>query len=141
MTAHGRRTLHTGLRVTDLDVSLAFYNALGYQVVGVVDLGSNATITVLRFPDEVVGTLELVHRPADGAVQLGTGFNHLVVQVEDLADACAGLVAAGIDAEPGEQGGTDDVRTAWLTDPDGYRIELVQWPRGHANGLSEADFA
>jgi lactoylglutathione lyase len=31
-------------------------------------------------------------------------------------------------------------RTSWLTDPDGYRIELVQWPAGHAYGMTEADF-
>ena len=31
------------------------------------------------------------------------------------------------------------MRTAWVTDPDGYRIELVQWPEGHADGLSAAD--
>jgi hypothetical protein len=30
---------------------------------------------------------------------------------------------------------------SWITDPDGYRIELVQWPAGHADGITEADFA
>ena len=35
---------------------------------------------------------------------------------------------------------SDDFRTSWLTDPDGYRIELVQWPPGHPDGLTEADF-
>lgn len=34
----------------------------------------------------------------------------------------------------------DDFWTSWLTDPDGYRIELVQWPAGHADGLTRADF-
>src|SRR5262245_59368987 len=132
-----RRTLHTGLRVTDLHVSLPFYVAVGYEIVGRVELGDGATLTVLKFPDEAVGTLELVHRPTDGAVRLGTGFSHLVVQVDDLTDACAALGAAGLDPEPERRpGGPDGPRTAWLTDPDGYRIELVQWPSGHADGLS-----
>jgi lactoylglutathione lyase len=36
---------------------------------------------------------------------------------------------------------TDEPRTDWLTDPDGYRIEFVQWLAGHADGITEADFA
>ena len=45
-------------------------------------------------------------------------------------------------AEPAEvPTGTDGPRTSWITDPDGYRIELVQWPPGHADGMTEADFA
>jgi lactoylglutathione lyase len=39
---------------------------------------------MLKFPGEEVVTLELVHRPADGPVQIGTGFSHLVVQVNEL---------------------------------------------------------
>jgi lactoylglutathione lyase len=37
-------------------------------------------------------------------------------------------------------GGPDGPQTAWLTDPDGYRIELVQWPPGHPDGITAADF-
>jgi lactoylglutathione lyase len=36
--------------------------------------------------------------------------------------------------------GVDGPRTAWLSDPDGYRIELVQWPPGHPDGITAADF-
>ena len=47
----------------------------------------------------------------------------------------------GIQADaPSSPDGSDDFWTTWLTDPDGYRIELVQWPAGHADGLSRADF-
>ena len=82
------------------------------------------------------------HRPADGAVQLGTGFSHLAIQVDDLAGARETLIAAGLAPAPQQRpGGPDGPRTSWLTDPDGYRIELVQWPPGHADGLSAADFA
>jgi lactoylglutathione lyase len=38
-------------------------------------------------------------------------------------------------------GGEEGLRVSCITDPDGYRIELVQWPPGHADGLSPADFA
>ncbi|MCL8010814.1 VOC family protein [Streptomyces sp. AS02] len=53
----------------------------------------------------------------------------------------AELTARGVDAEaPVSPDGSDDFRTAWLTDPDGNRIELVQWPAGHPDGLSAADW-
>ncbi len=136
------RTLHTACRVTDLDVSLAFYLALGYEVLGRVHLDEGETLAALKFPGEEVGTLELVHRPADGDVELGTGFSHLVVEVEDLAGTCRALVAVGLSPGPELQpGGPHGPRTSWLADPDGYRIELVQWPPGHAHGFTDADFA
>ena len=136
------RTLHLGLRVTDLATSLDWYLALGYQVVGRVELDDGATLTMLRFPGEAAVSLELVHRPADGPVDVGSGFNHLVVQVDDLNEALPSLRAAGMDPEPVQApGGEEGPRTSWLTDPDGYRIELVQWPPGHPDGMTEADFA
>jgi len=96
---------------------------------------------MLKFPREDVVTLELVHRPADGPVEVGTGFSHLVVQVDDLAATIAALAEAGLAPTPAESpGGPDGPRTSWLTDPDGYRIELVQWPPGHPSGITAADF-
>ena len=53
----------------------------------------------------------------------------------------AELAAQGIDAEaPGSPDGSDDFSTTWITDPDGNRIELVQWPAGHADGITAADW-
>jgi len=135
------KTLHTAYRVTDLAVSLDFYLALGYQEVGRVSLSDGATLAMLKFPDEDVVTLELVYRPAEGPVQIGTGFSHLVVQVDELAAAIDMLSERGLHPEPEQRpGGPDGPRTSWLVDPDGYRIELVQWPAGHADGISSADF-
>jgi lactoylglutathione lyase len=135
------KTLHPAYRVTDLDASVRFYTAVGYQVLGRVELDEGATLTLLKFPDEPVATVELVHRPTAGVVQVGTGFSHLAVQVDDLTRVRDELGAAGLDPGPELQpGGPDGPKTSWLTDPDGYRIELVQWPRGHADGLSAADF-
>ncbi len=135
------KTLHTAYRVSDLAVSVDFYSALGYEVVGRVELADRATLTMLKFPGEGIVTLELVHRPAHGRVQIGSGFSHLVVQVDELAATIAALSQRGLKPEPEQlPAGPHGPRTSWLTDPDGYRIELVQWPPGHADGISAADF-
>jgi lactoylglutathione lyase len=135
------RTLHTSYRVSELDVSLAFYTALGYEQVGRVDLGAGVSLTMLKFPVEEVVTLELVHRPDDGPVDIGTGFSHVPVQVDDLAATLRQLSETGLRPGPVERpGGPDGALISWLTDPDGYRIELVQWPPGHPYGITAADF-
>jgi lactoylglutathione lyase len=97
---------------------------------------------MLRLPGDDFVSIELVHDPARGTVDLGTGINHLVIQVESLDATLADLAAKAIAAEPpGLPDGADGPRTSWITDPGGYRIELVQWPAGHADGITEADFA
>jgi lactoylglutathione lyase len=136
------RTLHVGLRVSDLNQSLAFYTAVGYTVVGTVEGTGFGSLTMLRLPGDSFVTMELVYDPARGAIDLGTGINHLVIQVESMDALLADLAARGIAAEPPVlPAGTAGPRTSWITDPDGYRIELVQWPPGHADGITEADFA
>jgi lactoylglutathione lyase len=136
------KTLHTAYRVTDLAASLVFYSALGYQEVGRIDIGRGASLTVLKFTGEDVGTLELVHRPADGSVDIGTGFSHLVVQIDNLASSIEALSQSGLKPDPPQRpGGPNGPRTSWLTDPDGYRIELVEWPSGHPDGITAEDFA
>src|ERR1700761_1435891 len=140
------RTLHVGLRVSDLERSLVFYTSLGYVVVGTVEGTPFGRLTMLRLPDDEFVTIELVHDAAKGPVDLGTGLNHLVVQVESLDQTVAGLAARGIAARgiaaepPDPAPGPGSPRTSWITDPDGYRIELVQWPAGHPDGMTEADF-
>jgi len=124
-------TLHPAFRVTGLDASLPFYEALGYRELGRVDTG-DATLVMLKLPEEQVVSLELVHRPADGPVDVGTGFSHLAFQVDDIA-------AMTDPSEIEHPDGPDGPQTSWLTDPDGYRIELVQWPPGHP-GLTAAIF-
>jgi lactoylglutathione lyase len=134
------RTLHVGLRVTDLERSLAFYSALGYEVLGNVPETGFGNLTLLKLPGDEFATIELVHDPRGGPVGPG-GLNHLVIQVESMRATVADLTARGVDVEaPGSPDGSDDFWTAWLTDPDGYRIELVQWPAGHPQGMTGADF-
>lgn len=135
------RMLHVGLRVADLERSLAFYSSVGFDVVGRVEGTPFGTLTMLRLPDDPFVSLELVHDASRGAVDLGTGLNHLVIQVDSIRDTVAELGRHGVAADTsGLHDDGDTPRTAWLTDPDGYRIELVQWPDGHPAGMTETDF-
>ncbi|MER8010362.1 VOC family protein [Streptomyces sp. NPDC094149] len=136
------KTLFVSYRVTDLDRSLGFYSALGYAELGRVDVGHGARLVILRFPDEPAASLELVHRPGDGPVDVGSGFDHLAIQVDGLTATLETLTEAGLKPEPVQYpGGPHGPKTSWLTDPDGYRIELVEWPPGHLDGITAADFA
>lgn len=130
--------LHLGLRVTDLERSLAFYTAVGYATIGSVPETGFGSLTMLQLPDDPFVSLELVHDPARPVGDVGA-VNHLVVQVDDLGATIADLATRGVIAEPPTELGPR-MRTSWLTDPDGYRIELVQWPPGHPAGMTAADF-
>jgi lactoylglutathione lyase len=135
------RTLHIGLRVADLERSLTFYTGLGYRVLGTVPETEFGSLTMLKLPDDEFVSLELVHDPGGGPVDPG-GLNHLVVQTDSLEGTVAELAVHGIHVEPpASPDGSGDFWTAWVTDPDGYRIELVQWPAGHAAGMTEADLS
>jgi lactoylglutathione lyase len=74
-------------------------------------------------------------------VEVGSGFDHLAIQVDTLTDTLQRLTGAGLEPEPIRYpGGPHGPKTSWLTDPDGYRIELVEWPPGHPDGITAADF-
>ena len=134
------RTLHIGLRVEDLERSVACYMSLGYEVVGTVPQTEFGSLTMLKLPGDEFVELELVHDPDHGRVE-PVGINHLVIQVEDVHATVAHLGERGIRAEePGSPDGSAGFWTAWVTDPNGYRIELVQWPAGHPHGMTRADF-
>jgi lactoylglutathione lyase len=135
------RTLHFGLRVADLERSLAFYGAVGYEVIGTVPETEFGRLTMLKLPDDEFVTIELVHDPARSDVEAGRELNHFVIQVKAMDATISALAARGVAAEPpGSPDGTDDFLTSWVTDPDGRRIELVQWPPGHADGITAADW-
>lgn len=134
-----RRTLLLGLRVGDRERSLAFYRTLGYEVVGTVPSTSIGHLTMLKLPADPFVTLELVD--AGAPVRQGDNFSHLVVQVESMREVVALLAAAGLGAEVTSPDGTEEFLVAMLADPDGNAVELVQWPPGHAEGMTAADFA
>jgi lactoylglutathione lyase len=131
------KTLFAAYRISDPERSLEFYTALGYRKVGAVEFDDGGRLLMLRFPDEPATTLELVYRPN---AELGGGLDHLAIQVDSLADTVTALAGAGLEPGPIEHpGGPDGPMTSELIDPDGYLIELVQWPPGH-EGITDADF-
>ena len=135
------RTLHFGLRVADLDRSLAFYTAVGYEVVGSVPETPLGELTMLKLPNDEFVTIELVHDPTQGKVEAGTGLSHFVIKVESVNATITELAARGIDADvPTSPDDSDDFWTTWIVDPDGNRIELVQWPTGHPDGITGEDW-
>lgn len=134
------RMLFPAVRVSDLETSLAYYEALGMEVVGRVSHASTR-MAMLALPHEDEVALELVERTNVERVVAG-GLDHLAIQVDDLKDTRRELLGAGLD--PGEiesPGGADGPRTMTLVDPDGHHLELVQWPGGHPVAMTRADFA
>lgn len=133
------RTLHVSLRVADLERSHAFYTTLGYEVLGQVPATELGSLTMLKLPGDEFVSLELAYDSARDRVH-PSGLNHLVVKVEDMPGTIAHLAALGLETEPpSSPDDSEDFWTAWLTDPDGHRIELVQWPSGHPDGMTHAD--
>jgi lactoylglutathione lyase len=136
------KTLFAACRVTDLDRSPGFCTALGYVELGRAEAGDGTRLVILKFPGEPAASLELVRRPASARIDVGSGFDHLAIQVDTLATVLETLAEAGLEPEPVQYpGGPDGPKTSWLTDPDGYRIELVEWPCGHPDGITAADFS
>ncbi|NUR94294.1 MAG: VOC family protein [Kribbellaceae bacterium] len=117
------------LRVTDLERSLAFYAKVGYVSLGKVPFDDGSSLVWLRLPDEDSVSLELVHRPADGPVEV-SGFEHFAVEVDSLDATLSRLTESGLEPGEPETHGPDGPKTSWLLDPDGYRLELVEWPPG-----------
>ena len=134
------RTLVVGLRVTDQERSRAFYEALGYTVVGSVPDTPFGALTMLQLSDDPFVTVELAHDPARPITGTG-GLNHLAIKTDDLRATIARLAERGIQADPARPtAAADEPLTTMVRDPDGYLIELVQWPAGHADGLTADDF-
>ena len=136
------RTLHFGLRVADRERSLAFYAALGYEVIGSVPGTSLGDLTMIKLPGDAFVAIELVSGASVNPPSRGDGLSHFVIKVESMDGVLAELAAKGIapDEPPGSPDGSDEFWTAWITDPDGNRIELVQWPPGHRDGITAADW-
>ncbi len=131
MTASNQRYLHTMLRVRNLDASVDFYTRL----MGMTELrrrevpDGKYTLVFVGYGDEASHTvLELTYNwGQDDGYDLGTGFGHLAIGAADVAATCAELRAAGvrITREPGPvKFGTTII--AFIEDPDGYKIELIQ---------------
>lgn len=122
--------LHTMIRVNDLDQSLRFYcDALGMKLLRKHDFpGGRFTLAFVGYGDEANHTVvELTHNWDTHAYEVGTGFGHLAIGVSDIYGKCDELRAKGVKVvrEPGpmKHGSTE---IAFIEDPNGYRIELIQ---------------
>lgn len=124
------RLLHTMLRVGNLERSLAFYaEVLGMRELRRQDYPEGRfTLAFVGYEDESDGAvIELTHNWDTSAYDLGNGFGHLAVAVPDAYRACDEIRARGgrivREAGPMKHGNTV---IAFVEDPDGYRIELIQ---------------
>jgi len=125
------RFLHTMIRVKDLDASINFYTRhLGMKVLRRNDYPDGKfTLVFVGYGDADSHTvLELTHNwDQDGPYDLGDGFGHLAVGVPDIYGACEAMEKDGVNVvrKPGPmKHGTTVI--AFIEDPDGYKIELVE---------------
>jgi len=124
------RLLHTMLRVGDLERSLAFYtHLLGMRLLRRKDYpGGRFTLAFVGYGDEADSTvLELTHNWDTSSYDLGSGYGHIAIGVEDIHATCAAISAGGgrVVRPPGPmKHGTTVI--AFVEDPDGYRVELIQ---------------
>ena len=108
------RTLHVGLKVGDMDRALAFYTAVGYEVVGRVAGTPVGDLAMLKLPDDEFVMIELVHGPSAGGEPKGTGLSHLVIKVESMQATIADLPQKGVDVEePTSPDDSENFLTSW----------------------------
>jgi len=126
-----RSLVHTCIRVRDLDASLAFYEALGLERRGRLNFESAYNV-YLGLPGDA-DRLELtVNVGREEPYDLGDGYNHVALTVEDIDATLASLARLGVSPEkppfhPGER--PELPRIAFVADPDGYRVELIDGGR------------
>jgi len=124
------RILHTMLRVGDLDRSIKFYTeVLGMRLLRRNDYPDGKfTLAFIGYQEESEGAvIELTHNWGVESYELGTGYGHIALEVEDAYAACAEIKARGgvvtREAGPMKHGTTV---IAFVQDPDGYKVELIQ---------------
>lgn len=124
------RILHTMLRVGDLEKSLDFYTqVLGMRLLRRKDYPDGKfTLAFVGYQDEADGAvLELTHNWDTSSYNLGDGYGHIALEVEDAYKACEDIKTRGgkvtREAGPMKHGTTV---IAFVEDPDGYKVELIQ---------------
>ncbi|MEN9975150.1 MAG: hypothetical protein RLZZ282_1156 [Verrucomicrobiota bacterium] len=121
------RFLHTRIRVRDLDRSITFYQALGYTLRDCKDSPQGNRLAFLVLPGNDV-FLELCHSP-DYAATCPEDLMHTALGVPNIIDYCAQVENAGIEIWPSgwkEQFTTGARKMAFVTDPDGYEVEILE---------------
>ena len=127
------RLLHTMLRVGNLDKSIAFYTEmLNMQLLRKMDFPEGKfTLAFLGYGSEKDNTvLELTHNWDTSAYDLGSGYGHIAIAVEDVYATCEDIRTKGgnVVREPGPMMHGSTV-LAFVEDPDGYKIELLSIDR------------
>ena len=124
------RILHTMLRVGDLDRSLDFYTrVLGMQLLRRHDYPDGRfTLAFVGYgPEDTNPAIELTHNWDTDRYEIGNAYGHIALGVDDIHGACDRIRAAGgkVVREPGPmKHGTTVI--AFVEDPDGYKVELIQ---------------
>ncbi len=119
--------IHTCYRITDIDRSVAFYEALGFEERGRFPIREEAINVFMGLPGDG-NRLELTYNFGVDSYELGTGYGHIAVTVDDL-DGTLERLKSGHGIEPERppytvrEGGN---RLCFVRDPDQYRIELIE---------------
>jgi lactoylglutathione lyase len=122
-----RALVHTCVRVRDIDASMRFYEVLGFEDRGRLNFDSAYNV-YLGLPGDDDRVELTVNIGREEPYDLGDGYNHLAVTVEDIDAALTDLAEIGVEPEkpPYRPGERDDLpRIAFVADPDGYRVELI----------------
>ena len=124
------RVLHTMIRVGDLQKSITFYTeALGMQLLRKKDYpGGEFTLAFVGYgPETDTAVIELTHNWGTSSYDLGSGFGHIAIAVDDIEGACARVRELGgtVTREPGPMKHGSTV-IAFVEDPDGYKIEFIE---------------
>ncbi len=135
------RLLHTMLRVGNLDCSLKFYcDILGMKLLRQKDYpGGEFTLAFVGYGDESEhSVIELTYNWGVEQYEIGTGYGHIALGVDDIYRTCEQIRASGgkITREPGPMKHGSTV-IAFVEDPDGYKIELIQLVTQGANSEKE----
>jgi lactoylglutathione lyase len=121
--------IHTCYRITDIDRSVAFYSQLGFDELRRLPIRDEAINVFMGLPGDGA-RLELTwNKDQDGPYDIGTGYGHIAVTVEDLDGTLGRLADVGIEPErPPYQVSEGGSRICFVRDPDEYRIELIERP-------------
>jgi lactoylglutathione lyase len=121
--------IHTCYRIAEIDRSVAFYEKLGFEEVGRLPIRDEAVNVFMGFPGDGA-RLELTwNKDNEGAYEIGTGYGHIAVTVQDIDATLARLAEVGIEPErPPYTVSDGGSRLCFVRDPDDYRIELIERP-------------
>jgi lactoylglutathione lyase len=120
--------IHTCYRITDIDRSVAFYKALGFEEIGRFPIGEEAINVFMNQPgDGEMPRLELTYNIGVDSYEIGSGYGHIAITASDLDGMLTDLAGLGIQPEKPpysvREGGS---RLCFVKDPDGYRIEILE---------------